>query len=68
MVSLTIIGILVLIIQVYQQLNPSMAMFSIYTEEMRDELGLGENYITGMRNGLYRFLPIPITLKDSHDL
>lgn len=58
MVSLTIIGILVLIIQVYQQLNPSMAMFSIYTEEMRDELGLGENYITGMRNGLYRFIPI----------
>lgn len=58
LLSLTIIGILVLIVQVYQQLNPNMAMFSIYTEEMRSEMGLSENYITGMRNGLYRFKPI----------
>ena len=58
MMSLSIIGIIVLVIQVYQQFNPNMAMFSIYSEGMKDELGLSDDYITGMRNGLYRFKPV----------
>lgn len=56
--SLTIIGVAVFVIQVFQQINPSMAMFSTYTEEMREEIGLSSDYITGQRNGLYRFIPL----------
>ena len=56
--SLTIVGLIVLVIQVFQQIHPELAVFSMYTEEMRQELGLSQDYITGMRNGLYRFMPI----------
>lgn len=56
--SLTIIGLMVVAIQVFQQVHPELAIFSMYTEEMREELGLSQDYITGMRNGLYRFIPI----------
>lgn len=56
--SLSIIGLAVLGIQIYQQLNPQMAMFSMYTEDMREKMGLSHDYISGMRNGLYRFMPI----------
>lgn len=56
--SLTFVGLIVLAIQVFQQIHPELAIFSMYTEEMRQELGLSQDYITGMRNGLYRFMPI----------
>lgn len=56
--SLTFVGLIVLFIQVFQQIHPEMAVFSMYTEEMRQEMGLSQDYITGMRNGLYRFMPI----------
>ena len=53
--SLTVLGIIVFIIQVYQQFIPTTAVFGVYTDEMRERVGVGANYITGMRNGLYRF-------------
>lgn len=56
--SLSIIGLVVLAIQIFQQLYPEMAVFSMYTEDMRQELGLSQDYIASMRNGLYRFMPI----------
>lgn len=56
--SLTVIGLMVLLIQIYQNLHPEQALFSMYTEEMRQEMGLSADYVTGMRNGIYRFLPI----------
>lgn len=55
---LTFVGLVVLAIQVFQQLYPEMAIFSMFTEDMRQDLGLSQEYITGMRNGLYRFMPI----------
>lgn len=56
--SLTVVGLLVLLIQVYQNIYPDHALFSMYTEEMREEMGLSADYVSGMRNGLYRFKPI----------
>lgn len=56
--SLTVVGLLVLLIQVYQNIHPEQALFSMYTEEMRQELGLSADYVSGTRNGLYRFIPI----------
>lgn len=56
--SLSIIGLVVLAIQIFQQLYPEMAVFSMYTDDMRQELGLSQDYIASMRNGLYRFMPI----------
>lgn len=56
--SLTVVGLLVLLIQVYQNIYPDNALFSMYTEDMREEMGLSADYVAGMRNGLYRFKPI----------
>lgn len=60
--SITIIGLIAFCIQVFQQINPNLAMFSMYTEEMRDEMELSSDYITGQRNGLYRFIPIAVNI------
>lgn len=54
--SITIIGLVVLFIQVYQQIYPELALFSTLTDEMRDEMELADDW--GMRNGLYRYKPI----------
>lgn len=60
--SLMLIGVTVLVIQVYQQLHPELAMFSVYTDEMKEAMGVGDDYIVGQRNGLYRFIPVAAQL------
>ena len=56
--AITIIGLIVFVIQVFQQLYPSLAVFSIITEEQRFEMGISSDYMVGMRNGIYRFIPV----------
>lgn len=53
--GITCVGLIVFLIQVFQQLNPQMAIFGVFTEEMKEETGVGDNFIASMRNGLYRF-------------
>lgn len=60
--ALSIISLIVLVIQIVQQIFPDQAMFSMYTEQMREEMGLSSDYITGQRNGLYRFIPISVNI------
>lgn len=60
--ALVAIGVVVLCIQVYQQYHPEMAMFSVYTEEMKEAKGVGTDYIVSQRNGLYRFIPVAAQL------
>lgn len=48
---LTIFGLIVFIIQVYQQILPSKAIFGIYNEN----LGYETDNIASIRNNLYRF-------------
>lgn len=57
-IALTIVGLIAFSIQVFQQINPSLAFFSIVTESQREEFGISSDYIAGMRNGFYRFVPI----------
>ena len=53
--SLTLIGLIVFIIQVLQQIEPSFAIFGVYNEKMIEEKGLNYDEIANIRNGLYRF-------------
>lgn len=56
--SFSIIGLVVLAIQILQQLYPEMAVFSMITDDIRQEQGISQDDIASMRNGLYRFMPI----------
>lgn len=60
--ALTIICFAVFVIQIVQQIYPERAMFCTITEQMREEMGLSADYITGQRNGFYRFIPICVNI------